>query len=198
MKENYFKFTLSYKNFIISQTIENADSYSKDSFKMVNLRDFITPLIKDFQNVLSLKTSKMDSNFYGYDLIKYKNFMISPYSKIFNIDQKTGYSEDIKPNSEYGEGLLFKFSYGDEKILEREFAVRNFNFNTIFSKELYDTTKEWVDKIMNRVKFQDSNMMWDDVSLMYHFNLNEEEVKNLLPLDRKNKMSKINKKEIIW
>ena len=74
MKENYFKFTLSYKNFIISQTIENADSYSKDSFKMVNLRDFITPLIKDFQNVLSLKTSKMDSNFYGYDLIKYNEY----------------------------------------------------------------------------------------------------------------------------
>ena len=71
MKKTYFKFTLSYKNFIISQTIRDSDTFSPQSYQTVNLRDFIKPLIKDFQNVLSTNTTGLDFELNEYNLIDY-------------------------------------------------------------------------------------------------------------------------------
>ncbi len=198
MKKTYFKFTLSYKNFIISQTIRDSDNFSKQTYQTVNLRDFITPIIKDFQNVFSMNTGEFDFELNDYNLIDYKKFMCITYKEIFNLNNKTGYSDDLKENSEYGNGIVFRFTYGDEKILEREFPVRNFNINSIFSKDLVDVTEEWVSRIMDRVKLQDSNIMWDTIDLMYNYNLDEEDVNNLSIEDRRRKINKIAKKEVIW
>jgi hypothetical protein len=198
MKKSYFKFTLSYKHFIISQTIRDSDVFSQQSHQTVNLRDFIKPLIKDFQNVLSTNTTGLDFELNEYNLIDYKKFMCMTYKDVFNLNNKTGYSEDLKENSEYGNGFVFRFTYGDEKILEREFPVRDFNINSLFSKDLYDVTLEWVDRIMDRVKNQDSNIMWDNIDLAYHYNISEEDVSNLTLEDRRRKLDKISKKEIIW
>lgn len=197
MKKTYFKFTLSYKNFIISQTIRHVE-FSPQSHQTVNLRDFIKPLIKDFQNVLSTNTTGLDFELNEYNLIDYKKFMCLTYKDTFNINNKTGYSEDLKENSEYGNGFIFRFTYGDEKILEREFPVRDFNINSLFSKDLCDVTLEWVNRIMDRVKNQDSNIMWDNVDIMYNYNISEEDVSNLTLEDRRRKLDKISKKEIIW
>ena len=198
MKKTYFKFTLSYKNFIISQTIRDSDNFSKQSYQTVNLRDFIKPLIKDFQNVFSSNNNGLNKQLNEYNLLEYRKFMCSPYNEIFNINNKTGYSEDLKENSEYGYGITFRFTYGDEKILEREFPVRDFNINSIFSKDLIEVTEEWVNRIIDRVKNQDSNIMWDNLDLVYHYNISEEEVSNLTVEDRRRKLDKISRKEIIW
>jgi hypothetical protein len=68
MNKNYFKFSLSYRDKIVSERIFDADCYNQNVRQMVNIKDLIPEIRKVLQKVLSIPTQKLSNEYYvGFD-----------------------------------------------------------------------------------------------------------------------------------
>jgi hypothetical protein len=64
MSKNYFKFLISYRNNVISESIFDADCYNPIVRQMVNIKELVPEIRKQLQKVLSTPTQKLSSSMY--------------------------------------------------------------------------------------------------------------------------------------
>ena len=61
MNKNYFKFSLSYRDKVVSERIFDADCYNPQIRQMVNIKDLVPEIRKVLQKVLSIPTQKLSN-----------------------------------------------------------------------------------------------------------------------------------------
>lgn len=64
MNKNYFKFSLSYRDKVVSERIFDADCYNPQIRQMVNIKDLVPEIRKVLQKVLSIPTQKLSNEYY--------------------------------------------------------------------------------------------------------------------------------------
>ena len=68
MNKNYFKFSISYKNNLLSERIFDADSYNPSVRQMVNIKELVPEIRKVLQKVFSIPTQRLSNDYYvGFD-----------------------------------------------------------------------------------------------------------------------------------
>jgi hypothetical protein len=64
MNKNYFKFSLSYRDKVVSERIFDADCYNTQIRQMVNIKDLVPEIRKVLQKVLSTPSQKLSNEYY--------------------------------------------------------------------------------------------------------------------------------------
>jgi hypothetical protein len=64
MNKNYFKFSVSYKNNLLSERIFDADCYNPMVRQMVNIKDLVPEIRKVLQKILSIPTQRLSNDYY--------------------------------------------------------------------------------------------------------------------------------------
>jgi len=68
MNKNYFKFSISYKNNLLSERIFDADCYNLMVRQMVNIKYLVPDIRKVLQKVLSIPNQRLTNGYYvGFD-----------------------------------------------------------------------------------------------------------------------------------
>jgi hypothetical protein len=68
MSNNYFKFSVSYRNNVISERIFDADCYNPIVRQTVNIKDIVPEIRKVLQKILSIPTQRLTNDYYvGYN-----------------------------------------------------------------------------------------------------------------------------------
>jgi hypothetical protein len=61
MNKNYFKFLISYRNNVISESIFDADCYNPIVRQMVNIKELVPEIRKQLQKVFSTPAQKLST-----------------------------------------------------------------------------------------------------------------------------------------
>lgn len=64
MNKNYFKFSVSYRNNIISERIFDAECYNPIVRQMVNIKELVPEIRKVLQKILSIPNQRLSNEFY--------------------------------------------------------------------------------------------------------------------------------------
>jgi hypothetical protein len=64
MNKNYFKFSVSYRNNIISERVFDAECYNPIVRQMVNIKELVPEIRKVLQKILSIPNQRLSSEFY--------------------------------------------------------------------------------------------------------------------------------------
>lgn len=64
MNKNYFRFSLSYRDKVVSERIFDADCYNPMVRQMVNIKDLVPEIRKVLQKVLSIPSQKLSNDMY--------------------------------------------------------------------------------------------------------------------------------------
>ena len=64
MNKNYFKFSISYKNNLLSERIFDADCYNPTVRQMVNIKDLVPEIRKVLQKILSIPSQRLSNDYY--------------------------------------------------------------------------------------------------------------------------------------
>lgn len=64
MNKNYFKFSISYKNNLLSERIFDADCYNHSVRQMVNIKELVPEIRKVLQKVFSIPTQRLSNDYY--------------------------------------------------------------------------------------------------------------------------------------
>jgi len=64
MNKNYFKFSVSYRNNIISERVFDAECYNPIVRQMVNIKELVPEIRKVLQKVLSIPNQRLSNEFY--------------------------------------------------------------------------------------------------------------------------------------
>jgi hypothetical protein len=64
MNKNYFKFLISYRNNVISESIFDADCYNPIVRQMVNIKELVPEIRKQLQKVFSIPSQKLSNTMY--------------------------------------------------------------------------------------------------------------------------------------
>ena len=83
----------------------------------------------------------------------------------------------------------------DSIIVEREFEVVGFNFNSLFSYNLYNTLNQIKEDIINSIRNSDINLMWEDYEIINTYNYNIQQVRELPKTKRKTLLYRIYNKK---
>ena len=68
MNKNYFKFSISYKNNLLTERIFDADCYNPTVRQMVNIKELVPEIRKVLQKVFSIPTQRLSNEYYvGFD-----------------------------------------------------------------------------------------------------------------------------------
>lgn len=96
---NYFKFLISYRNNVISESIFDADCYNPIVRQMVNIKELVPEIRKQLQKVFSIPSQKLSTTMYigknidGDEL----NIKLNPFR---NLDKRYNYLvEKHTPNT---------------------------------------------------------------------------------------------------
>ena len=99
MNKNYFKFLVSYRNNVISESIFDADCYNPIVRQMVNIKELVPEIRKQLQKVFSIPSQKLSTTMYigknidGDEL----NIKLNPFR---NLDKRYNYLvEKHTPNT---------------------------------------------------------------------------------------------------
>ena len=92
---------------------------------------------------------------------------------------------------------MFRFilSMNNSIIVEREFEVVNFNFNSLFSYDLHNTLNQIKEDIINSIRNSDINLMWEDYEIINTYNYNIQQVRELPETKRKTLLDSIHNKK---
>jgi len=64
MYKNCFRFSISYRDNVLSERIFDADGYDPQTRQMVNIKDLVPKIRKVLQKVLSIPTQKLSNEYY--------------------------------------------------------------------------------------------------------------------------------------
>lgn len=64
MNKNYFKFSISYRDKMISERIFDADCYNPITRQTVNIKDLVPEIRKVLQKILSVPTQRLSNDYY--------------------------------------------------------------------------------------------------------------------------------------
>jgi hypothetical protein len=65
MNKNYFKFSVSYRNNIISERVFDAECYNPIVRQMVNIKELVPEIRKVLQKILSIPNQRLSNEFYA-------------------------------------------------------------------------------------------------------------------------------------
>jgi hypothetical protein len=112
MSKNYFKFSISYRDNVISERIFDADCYNPVVRQMVNIKELVPDIRKHLQKVLSTPTQKLTNQIYvGFNK---KNNPIT-----------------IEINDLKDQKLSHRFQYLKEKHRVNTSSIRDKNINRV-------------------------------------------------------------------
>lgn len=112
MNKNYFKFSISYRDNVISERIFDADCYNPMIRQMVNIKELVPEIRKVLQKVLSTPTQKLTNQMYvGFNK---KNKPIT-----------------IEINDLKDQKLSHRFQYLKEKHKTNTSSIRDRNINRV-------------------------------------------------------------------
>lgn len=181
-KKNLFKIELYSKDSIVYESVFDADCYHPITRYSVDIRNQLHGIMKKLKEVLS--SNKLNFNFHGnIDLLQHYKKEVSKYPQhIKNIINKT------QPKNK-----MFKFvlSMNDSIIVEREFEVVGFNFNSLFSYNLVNTLHFIKEGIISSIRKSDINLMWEDYDIINTYNYNIQQVRELPETKRKHLLYRI-------
>lgn len=155
-----FKFGLYLNNQPIIEEIFDKTYLPRE----INLKNVANEYIKLFKNTLSLRNENIttDSYFKTYNKLAkfYKledNDNITKRNNSGFINEE-GYYQNDNENFKF---ILFNIQ-GTEKniVIERNFAIKNYNPNTRFSYELLETFQEVLGKIKDELKQKDIESLY--------------------------------------
>jgi hypothetical protein len=110
MNKNYFKFSISYRNNVLSERIFDADCYNPSVRQTVNIKDLVPEIRKILQKILSIPTQKLTNEYYvGYD--------------------KNENPVTIKINDLFDKKISHRFKYLKEKHKTQSFILKEKNIN---------------------------------------------------------------------
>jgi hypothetical protein len=154
MNKNYFKFSLSYRDKVVSERIFDADCYNPQIRQMVNIKDLVPEIRKVLQKVLSTPSQKLSNEYY------------------------TGFNKNNKPvtikiDDLKDKKLSHRFQYLKEKHKTNTSSIKDKNINKV---SIENNLTKINDKYMIVVSLKDNT-----TELFYKANLQvlEDSVKDV-------------------
>ena len=184
-KRNQFKIELYSKDSLVYESIFDGDCYHPITRYSVDIRNQLFSIMKSLKKTLS--STKLNFKYNNIDLLKRYKDEVNKYP----IHIKNSINI-IQPKNK-----LFRFvlSMNDSIIVEREFEVVGFNFNSLFSYNLYNTLNQIKEDIINSIRNSDINLMWEDYEIINTYNYNIQQVRELPKTKRKTLLYRIYNKK---
>lgn len=188
-KVNY-KFGLYIGNHIVSERIFDADVYNPANRYKVELRPLSQRIIAEFRNILS--TPNQYLNFkasVGVDVNKQRRtYRLNEYNYAFDNEDVSG--EAFK----YALKISDSSKENDDFVIERNFAAKNFNRNSLNSLNIVQKVDDWAYDIQDIIKRKDESQMWDEYELLNKTQLNISDIRNLSVDAKEELLFKVNKR----
>lgn len=194
MKEkNLFRFSLYQGDVLFFERTFDADQINPFTRYTVNIKPIIPVLISEMQYMLSRK--KYDTTHVVDDKVVYKFYdyhlsqLEKKYTEEYVPEEITQTASDGTPKK----GILCKFmlSINDNRIVEREFLVSNFNPIARWSMDMAATLSFLTSRIENFIIKKDISNTWDDYDIINKYNLTINQVRDLLPAERNRLLYKL-------
>ena len=184
-KRNQFKIELYSKDSLVYESIFDADCYHPITRYSVDVRNQLFDIMKSLKKTLS--STKLNFKYNNIDLLKHYKSEVDKYP----IHIKNSINI-IQPKKK-----MFRFilSINNSIIVEREFEVVNFNFNSLFSYDLHNTLNQIKEDIINSIRNSDINLMWEDYEIINTYNYNIQQVRELPETKRKTLLDSIHNKK---
>jgi len=203
---NVFRFILKQNDVLICEKAFDADMYTPFTRYSINVRNILPATISKLQKALSRRNYNTDievgrvdatddnSAELVYDLLG------EYYSAI------EGYPDCIKEELKYDpqpilqefegrtiRGVQFKLGLylNNHPIVEREFYVDGFNPLSRYSGDIVDVVLETVRVISEQIRATDIKNIWDDYELIKQTGLSINQIRELLPHERKILISRL-------
>jgi len=184
-KRNQFKIELYSKDSLVYESIFDGDCYHPITRYSVDVRNQLFGIMKSLKKILS--STKLNFKYNNIDLLKHYKSEVDKYP----IHIKNSINI-IQPKKK-----MFRFilSMNDSIVVEREFEVINFNFNSLFSFDLHNTLNKIKEDIINSIRDSDINLMWEDYEIINTYNYNIQQVRELPETKRKTLLYRIYNKK---
>lgn len=184
-RKNQFKIELYSKDSLVYESIFDGECYHPITRYSVDIRNQLFGIMKDLKKTLS--STKLKFQYQNIDLLMFYKNEVNKYSKhIKNL---------IKESEQKNKSFRFILSINDSIIVEREFDVVGFNFNSLYSINLYNTFNYIKGNIIKSIRESDINLMWEDYEIINTYNYNIQQVRELPETKRKTLLYRIYNKK---
>jgi hypothetical protein len=201
-KQNY-RFSLLLNDEVITERIFSADSYNPEVNGHANIRDMAvedpnskdapTEIMRNFQQILSLHSSKLSFIINGYDTLKYHKRWLASYGNSESLIRRKseGGLDDKGYYQNPDEKFKFVLYLNDVNLIERNFLVKRFNPESRFSVELTNYLEDVVHNIQNFLRDKSNSFMYEEYDITNKYNMEVSDVKLLSKEERKRLLNKI-------
>lgn len=198
---NQFRFSLTQEDNLLCERIFDANQFNPFTRNSIDVREILPKIITNFQKVLSnqdyyteletgrIDTTKRNSKNYSYNLYdEYLKILESypiEYQKSMKYNPK---SQTIEIEDRVIRGVECKIGLyiNENPIVERIFYVNGYNTIAKWSVDLLYTFELSVNTIIDKIRMDDVNNIWDDYDLINYRGFTLSQIRELPISKRRN------------
>ena len=191
--ENVFKFGVYQGSKVVCEVIHSANFFNPVIRYSVDIRNDISGIISDLQNVLSKRSynHKFDiGNGKKIDVKKHKIGEIKKYTSEIQDQIKKGNTPKVGVKTK-GVECKFGLYINNKPIVERMFYVDNYNPDVVLSGDIINTVDNTLAQIISNLRDADINLIWEDKDLINKYNMSIYDIREMDGLKREKLLNRI-------